>query len=249
MPDPRESGQPEVDELRRRLVSSPIRRLAPGLVLALTLLAAAAALATDELVVENWGEQKVGATGLPSGWEKQTWGSPRYDRFTVVEDGGRRALRLKSEDDSSNIARNIKGKVNLKETPILEWSWKAVTLPQGADCRRKETDDEAAQLYVAWPRFPEAVRSRIIGYLWDTTAPVGTIVKSQKNGTVTYVVVRSGPADLGRWLTERRDVREDFKRIYGEEPESPGGVSFGIDSDDTKGSAESFMGTIRFTKP
>jgi hypothetical protein len=229
-----------------------IRRRVPLLTRVLPLalgLLATVALASDAGLIEDWSELKVGATGLPAGWEKQTWGSPRYDRFTVVEDGDRKVLHLKSEQDSSNIAKNIKGKVNLKETPIIEWSWKAVTLPKGADSRRKETDDQAAQLYVVWPRFPEAVRSRTIGYIWDTTAPVGTTVKSQKNGTVTYVVVRSGPADLGKWITERRDAREDFKRIYGEEPDGPGGVSFGIDSDDTESIAESYMGTIRFTKP
>jgi DUF3047 family protein len=89
---------------------------------------------------------------------------------------------------------------------------------------------------------------RIIGYIWDTTAPAGSIFKSQKTGTVTYVVVHSGPADLGKWIPERRDVRVDFKRIYGEEPEDPGAVSFGIGSDDVKGTAESYLGHILFRK-
>src|SRR2546427_9109383 len=39
------------------------------------------------------------------------------------------------------------------------------------------------------------------------------------------VVVRSGTADLGQWITEHRDLREDFKKIYGEEPDNPGAVS------------------------
>ena len=122
-------------------------------------------------------------------------------------------------------------------------------LPAGADSRRKETDDQAAQIYVTWPRFPEAVRSRIIGYVWDTTAPAGTVVKSQKTGTVTYVVVRSGATDLGKWFTERRNVRDDFKQIYGEDPDDPSALSLGIDSDDTKSSAESYMGPILFRAP
>ena len=93
------------------------------------------------------------------------------------------------------------------------------------------------------------MRSRIIGYIWDTTAPAGSIVKSQKTGTVTYVVMRSGPAELGQWLTERRNVREDFKEIYGEEPDDPAIVSIGIDSDDVNGTAESYMGAILFKNP
>jgi Protein of unknown function (DUF3047) len=198
-------------------------------------------------VVEDWTGVAVGTKGIPPGWQKQRWGSPNYD-FAVVEEEGRRVLHLKSAGDSSNISKEIKGKVSLKDTPILEWTWKVAALPQGADSRKKETDDQAAQLYVTWPRFPEAVRSRIIGYIWDTAAPAGAVIKSQKTGTVTYIVLRSGPGEAGKWLTERRNVRDDFKKVYGEEPDDPGVLSFGIDSDDVKDTAESFMGAIRFVK-
>jgi DUF3047 family protein len=220
----------------------------PALTAAAVLALAALAWAADVVLIEDWSSYAVGTKGIPPGWQKQRWGSPNYD-FTVVESDGQKALHLKSAGDSSTISKEIKGKVTLKETPILEWSWKVVALPKGADSRQKETDDQAAQLYVTWPRFPEAVRSRIIGYIWDTTAPAGSTIKSQKTGTVTYIVLRSGEAELGKWITERRNVREDFKKIYGEEPEDPSIVSFGIDSDDVKGSAESFTGAIRFRKP
>jgi DUF3047 family protein len=211
------------------------------------LLVATMALAADVVVIEDWSAAPIGSKGIPPGWHKQDWGSPRYD-FTVVEERGQRAIHLTSASDSSNVNKDVRGKVHLAETPILEWTWKVVALPQGADARSSATDDQAAQLYVVWPRFPQAVHSRVIGYIWDSTAPAGSIFRSQKTSTVTYVVVRSGPADLGTWITERRDVREDFKRIYGEEPEDPGAVSFGIDSDDVKGTAESYLGHILFRK-
>jgi hypothetical protein len=211
-------------------------------------LVAVAALAADAVVIEDWAGVPAGTRGLPPGWEPQRWGSPTYD-FTVVADNGRHVVHLRSAGDSSTASKDIRGKVRLKDTPVLEWRWKVVVLPRGADSRRRETDDQAAQLYVVWPRFPEALRSRVIGYVWDTTAPAGTIVQSQKTGTVTYVVVRSGAQDLGRWITERRNVREDFTRIYGEEPEDPAVISFGIDSDDVRGTAESFMGAILFRTP
>ncbi len=218
-------------------------------ILALALLLTATAWATDLLVVEDWAKPKLGAKGVPDGWKGgQTWGSPKYD-FTVIENDGHRALHLWSQDDSSMISKELKGKWSVKETPILEWSWRVTTLPKGADSRSKHTDDQAAQLYVVWPRFPQAVRSRIIGYIWDTQAPAGVFVKSEKTGTVTYVVVRSGPAELGKWLTERRNVVEDYKKIYGEEPENPEVVSVAIDSDDTKSTAESYVGPISFKRP
>jgi hypothetical protein len=211
-------------------------------------LVASAAMAADVVVIEDWSAAPVGHKGVPPDWAKQGWGHPAYD-FTVIEQDGQRVLHLKSAGDSSNANKDLRGTVRIAETPVLEWTWKVVALPKGADARRAETDDEAAQLYVVWPRFPQAVRSQIIGYIWDTKAPTGSIIKSKKSGTVTYVVVRSGSADLGKWITERRNIREDFKRIYGEEPDDPGGVSFGIDSDDVKGTAESYLGRILFRKP
>lgn len=212
---------------------------------AVLLAAAGVAWAANSVVVEDWTRLPVGTRGIPAEWKGQSWGSPAYD-FTVIENSGHHVLQLRSKDEGSTISKDIKGKVNLKATPILEWRWRVVTLPKGADSRKKDTDDQAAQVYVSWPRFPEAVRSRIIGYVWDTTAPVGTVVQSQKTSTVTYVVVRSGTADLGQWLAERRDVREDFKKIYGEDPDNPGAVSVSIDSNDTHSSAESYIGAIVF---
>jgi hypothetical protein len=215
---------------------------------ALLLALGTAAWAADQVIVEDWSKHTPGAKGLPSEWKGQSWGSPKYD-FAIIVNDNHKVLHLKSADEGSTIARDVKGKVNLKETPILEWSWKVVVLPKGGDSCRKATDDQAAQVFVAWPRFPEAVRSRIIGYVWDTTQPVGKFCKSEKTGTVTYVVLRSGTAELGKWLTERRNVAEDFKLIYGEDADNPGAVSVAIDSNDTHSTAESFVGAIFFRKP
>lgn len=210
-------------------------------------LVAVAAWAADTAVVADWSKYAVGTRGILEGWKGGDWGSPKYD-FQIVEVDGRRVLHLQSEGDSSTIVREIKGMVVLKQTPILEWRWKITKLPRGADARKSATDDEAGQIYVTWPRIPQALRSRIIGYIWDTTAPVGSIFKSEKTGTVHYVVVESGPDKLGQWITEHRNVVEDFKKIYGEVPNNPGAISISIDSDDTKSSAEAFFGTILFRR-
>jgi hypothetical protein len=225
-----------------------------GLVTAVSLLAMALATggplsAADAptVLVEDWSKQPDGKTGIPDGWKGQTWGSPKYE-FRIATQGGRKALHLKSQNDSSTISKEIK--VDVKSHPVLQWSWQAVTLPKGGDARKSATDDQAAQLYVTFPRFPSQVRSRIISYLWDTSAPAGSVFKSEKTGLVTYVVVRSGPVDLGKWVTESRNVLEDYKKIYGEDPgEEVGAISISIDSNDTRSSAESYFGEILFRKP
>ena len=47
------------------------------------LLVAALALAADVVVIEDWSAAPIGGKGIPPGWHKQDWGSPKYD-FTVV---------------------------------------------------------------------------------------------------------------------------------------------------------------------
>ena len=228
---------------------SVARRLARGGLLAgaLAALVSAAGAQPASILVENWSKPPVGARGIPPGWQGQKWGSPKYD-FKVVEESPAKALEITSNNDSSTISKEIE--VDVKQYPVLEWRWKVVTLPPRGDARRAATDDEAAQLYVTFPRFPSAVRSRIIGYIWDSNVPVGSIFPSPKVGTITFVVVRSGGADLGKWLTETRNVYEDYKRIYGEEPgESVGVVSISSNSQNTNSRAAALFGEILFRKP
>jgi hypothetical protein len=218
--------------------------------LATTMLLALGSLAgaqPDRVVVEDWSTQPLGKRGIPAGWQGQNWGSPKYD-FVVDAESPNRTLHLRSDNDSSTISKEVK--VDVRQYPILQWRWKVVLLPKAGDARRKETDDEVAQLYITFPRFPSAVRSRIIGYIWDSTAPAGSIFPSRKVGTVTFVVVRSGDADVGRWVTETRNVPEDYKRVYGEAPtESVGAISISINSQNTAARAESYFGEILFRKP
>jgi len=223
----------------------------PAALLAVGLLALIAgplpAADPPQMSVEDWAKQPEGKTGIPDEWKGQNWGSPKYD-FRIVTQSGRKAIHLKSINDSSTISKEVK--VDVKTWPILQWSWQAVTLPKGGDARKSATDDEAAQIYVTFPRFPAAVRSRIISYIWDTTAPVGSVFKSEKTGLVTYIVVRSGPTDLGKWLTESRNVLDDYKKIFGEAPgEDVGAISIAIDSNDTNSTAEAYFGEIFFRKP
>ena len=204
--------------------------------------------AADRVVIEDWAAGVLGTRGVPEDWTGQIWGRPRYD-LTIVADAERKVLYLKSENERSTISKKIAGRVHVQDTPILEWQWKVMTLPAGGDTRKRETMDQAGQLYVVWPRFPQALRSRIIGYAWDTLAPVGTSLKSLKASTVTYIIVRSGNAELGQWVTERRNLREDYTMLFGEEPKDPGYILLSIDSNDTPSSAEALIGPILFRSP
>ena len=91
------------------------------------------------------------------------------------------------------------------------------------------------------------LRSRLIGYVWDATVPAGTIVKSHRTGTVSFVVVRSGERGLGEWMTDTRDIVADYHAIFGDAPEAPRAIALSIDTNDTGARAEASFGPIAFT--
>ena len=216
-----------------------------GLVI-LTLTLSTLASAEAEFLVEDWTSQSLGSVGVPSGWTGESFGRRAFYDLAIEADRDRRVLHLKSLDEHSTISKDITGKVQIRATPVLEWTWKVAVLPIGGDLREAQTSDLPIQLYVVWPRFPTLVRSRVIGYVWDASAPAGLVTPSRKTARVTFIVLRSGSEDLGRWVQERRNVAEDYQRIFGEPPDDPRIITISIDSNDTHSSAEAFVGPIRF---
>jgi hypothetical protein len=196
----------------------------------LVAIAPAAAAQGARYVVEDWSKTPVGQKGVPTGWRTQSWGSPKYE-FEVVAASPHRVLHLVSNGDSSTINKEVK--IDCKDYQVLKWSWKAVELPKGGDARKKARDDQALQIYVTFPRFPSAVRSRVVGYL-GFRPPPPTPSSRAKTGLVTYVVTRSSDTRASANGSPRRNVCEDTRRSTAKSPTRRiEGVSIGIDSDDT----------------
>lgn len=207
--------------------------------------AAGAAAAARSQVIEDWHQHKVGSKGVPPGWQRYETpgGHPTYD-FTIVADSGSPALDLRSTDDHSTIAKEVT--VDLAATPVLEWQWKMISLPPGADLRRWKTSDAGGHIFVVWPRWPALLRSRLIGYVWDPILQPGAIVHSRKTRTVTFIIVRSGQEGIGQWATERRSIPGDYRAVFGEDPDNPRAIALSIDTNDTHSSAEARFGRIAF---
>lgn len=216
---------------------SKIRRLLPILLFSLL----STAVSAEDMHRANISRTQTGAL---DGWRLKEWkGKANY---SVVDTEAGKAIHLKSSSSSSALYREMK--FDIKQYPYINWRWKVARLPREADVRKRSADDQAAQLYVIFPRFPASVNSKILGYIWDTSAPVGHMLTSTKSPNTRYIVMKSGSDGLGQWFRENRNVYEDYKKLFREDPPSVGSVSVMIDSDDTKSSAEAFIGDIYFTK-
>jgi hypothetical protein len=214
-------------------------RMVCSSVLYLVLICAPLVEAGDSMIIADFS-RPVGASGVPAGWElKEKNGKAD---FAVVKDGDIVAGRFRSANTSFSLQKEAQ--VDLKQFPLLTWKWKVTRLPAGGDFRKSKTDDQAAQLFVAFSKF------KAIVYIWDTTAPAGLMEKTSPAPfmTVTVVVLRSGPAESGKWIVETRNVYDDFKKIFGSEPPAVNGIRLQINSQHTGNSAESYFADVLFKR-
>lgn len=151
------------------------------------------------------------------------------------------ALQLRSQ--SASFALQKEAHISLQNTPYLVWTWKVTQLPAGGDFRRRKTDDQAAQLIVSFSA------TRFISYIWDSSAPKGVVGKapSPPFREIMAWVVQSGSQGLGEWKTERRNLVDDYTRLFGKAPKALRGLRIQINSQHTQTQAEAAWKSIVLT--
>lgn len=186
----------------------------------------------------------VNAEGIPVGWilEKTLDSS---SKIAIEGEKENHFLRMLSVGDGFGLRKDMS--FNIREHPYLSWRWKVGKLPRGGDIRKRETDDQAGQIYVLFPKVPAIFNTLAVGYIWDSRAPVGLYGTSTTYNRMRYVVQGSGPAKLDQWISETRNVYEDYKRLFHGEPPTAGGVLLYINSQHTKSSAECSYADIFFS--
>ncbi len=175
---------------------------------------------------------------LPDGWQvKVNRGTPK---IATVKEGNTSYLDLKSHDSSFGLEREVD--VDPHQAPFLTWKWNVKQLPAGGDFRYGKSDDQAAQILVAFSD------RRVLSYIWDTTAPAGTMESASSIPLVHIfaVVCRSGAADLNRWLTESRNLAGDYEKAYGHPAPRVKGIRLQINTQHTGTSAESCFSEVAF---
>ena len=119
-------------------------------------------------------------------------------------------------------------------------------MPEGADEKIKAKQDSAASVYVIFPGLPPP---KTVKYVWSAGQPEGTTLPSPYTSRTQMVVLRSGKAKLGEWITEKVNYYEDYKKLFKEEPGKVRGVSILSDSDATKSRSVADYDDIKFSTP
>ncbi|MDE2059318.1 MAG: DUF3047 domain-containing protein [candidate division NC10 bacterium] len=190
---------------------------------------------------------KIDRKGIPVGWDLELYENHPEIKLQPFKNG-RFAIQLASNESSFGLHKEVE--VDLKEFPILTWWWKVDRLPEAGDARAKDTNDQAAQVYVIFPHPLFKMRSPTLGYYWDSNAPEGTVTDGYSPITPNKnIVLRSGKQELGKWVQERRNVAEDYVRLFGKNSlPKVGRVAIWINTQHTKSSAQASFADLQFQR-
>ncbi|NWF74571.1 MAG: DUF3047 domain-containing protein [Nitrospirae bacterium] len=241
--------------------------VATGLLLATWLLIAPASLWAQGgtvLEVGKFSASEVG-TALPEGWKPLTFIKiPKQTVYELVKDGDAVVVKAVSDASASGLIKAVN--IDPKEYPIVRWRWKVENILKHNDVTRKDGDDFPARLYITFAYDPgkvsfgkklkfkagQAIFGDIpigaLNYIWDTHAPVGAIVENAYTDFAQMVVVESGAQKVGLWVSEERNIYEDYKKAFDEEPPLINGIAIMTDTDNTKERATAYYGDIQFVQ-
>ena len=189
---------------------------------------------------------------------------PKPTAYPLVSDGSAVVVKATSEASASGLTKEVK--IDPSIFPVVQWRWKVENLLVRSDVTRKSGDDYPARLYITFEYDPDKVSFGrklkynagralfgeipigALNYIWDTKTPPGTVVDNAYTDFAKMIVVESGAEKVGVWVEESRNVYQDYKQAFGEDPSFINGVAIMTDTDNTKERAVAYYGDIRFVR-
>lgn len=201
---------------------------------------------------------------LPDGWQLLTFnGIERHTRYSLVEEAGTIVVKAVSDQSASGLVRAIT--LDPAEYPLIQWRWKVANVLQKGDVTTKAGDDYPARIYITFASPPgragylqrlqqaaarlvqgRDVPYRAITYIWGSNSPVGTMVPNPYTDRVAMFVVQTGDGRSQQWVTQTRNVYDDYIKAFGEAPAAISGIAIMTDTDNTRESAVAWYGDIIF---
>jgi hypothetical protein len=207
--------------------------------------------------------------GAPPPAEWLGWGlhsGKRPTEYRLVRTAAGTALEAFADRAASGLYRRVR--VDPRRQPLLEWSWRIDNTIPGADKRVASREDSAARLVVSFHGDPdkldfedramlrlakffagEPLPYAMLIYVWSNQIPVETILPSPQIDRIRMIVVEKGGAHVRQWRQYRRNVLEDYRRAFGEEPGDIVAVGVLTDTDNTQRTARSYYGDITLRAP
>lgn len=194
------------------------------------------------------------ANGGINSWQRESFeGQTRYE---LTELDGVTALKATSEASASGLV--LEQRIDLFETPYLNWQWRTEAHLPPMNEQSKTGGDFVARVYVVIDGGMMIWRSKSLSYVWSSHQTKGSIWPNPFAGdSVQMLAVRGKDDPLGQWVFEKRHVYQDLIRTFGDKGSDRANekayrfidaVAIMTDSDNSATRAEAYYGDLTFTE-
>lgn len=208
-----------------------------------------------------------GSSALNPAWQLSTLPPDKKiapSRFEPTVVDGAAALKVSTDASYGVLSHAWQGTA----LTSLSWRWRVDQPLANADLAAKAGDDAALKVCVMFdqptaeiPFFQRAglalaksatgkdLPNATLCYVWDSRYKEGTEGTNPYTARVRYIVLGGPTAALGQWTTQKRQVSDDFQRLFGQEsPRTPRvtAVAVGADSDNTRGHSLAYISALRW---
>ena len=206
-------------------------------------------------------------TGIDEGkWEVLQFKKTKATDYQLIQQN-KESSHIVAISDGSASGLIYQVDIDPKEYSTIEWTWKVDATIERSSLTEKKGDDFPARIFVTFDYSPSqlsfgdklkyfAIKTfsrhdiplRALTYVWAHEEETNSIQPNPFSKWVYSVAAQSGSEHTGTWQLELRNIYEDYKKAFGEEPMRITGVAIMTDTDNTKEMAKGYYGDIIFKK-
>lgn len=174
---------------------------------------------------------------------------PELTKYRLVADRSRGTV-IEATAQASFAALTRELEIDPLLYPVIVWNWRVSAAIESANLKIKEKDDAAARLLISFGiNYKKGGRPEgTLCYVWSAQEPEDSFIINPYNKDVMAIVVASGFADVGAWQQYRRNIVDDYRRAFGDEPGKIRAISIVSDTDNTGDQLKAWYGGIGFKR-
>ncbi len=167
-------------------------------------------------------------------------------RYGIEQLDGLSSLQALSQSGASILLTPLH--VDPAHHPWISWRWRVDRFVQGENLSLKQGSDASARVYVYFESSGLPWQKRNLDYVWSATLPVDTVLESPYSRNSKILVVESGREHLGSWQTVKRNVTEDYRRCFEDDPPMIVAIGLMTDTDSTQTEALAYYDDLTITR-
>ena len=172
-------------------------------------------------------------------------GADAKTKYSVGNNESGNFLRAEANNSASGLGKEIK--INLKQTPYLNITWKIEKDLSGIIENSKKGHDYAARVFVVKKTGATPLSNRALNYVFSSNNDIGTYHPSPFTKKSIDYVLSTTKKNLNEWVSTKVNVKDHFKKFHNLDLDEISGIAIMSDTDNSKLTSIAYYQNIYFS--